>query len=264
MKRIANRSMRNAVNLDETESVLVITGLAREAACLKGQGLTAICSGANVATLRAALERLAETEFSCVVSFGLAGGLDHGLRPGDVVIGTNAVAEKASFAAHSRLVSILSEGLACVAKKTKVGSVAGVDAPAMHPLAKAALREKTDAVAVDMESHLAAEFAERRGIPFVAVRVVSDPASRALPPLAAHAVSADGSINFAFVLRELRRRPTQIRELIRAGLDARAAFASLGRCGSLLGPLLGLVLSDVRQGRDISVEDVLGRPLVLE
>ena len=45
-----------------------------------------LCSGANVDLLRASLDDVAETNFSGVVSFGLAGGLDHALRPGDVVV----------------------------------------------------------------------------------------------------------------------------------------------------------------------------------
>jgi adenosylhomocysteine nucleosidase len=263
MGRIARRSTGDE-NTSALDSVLVITGLAREAACAKGEGLTTICSGANVNLLRALLESHAHTNFSCVISFGLAGGLHHGLRPGDVVIGTTAVAEQESFAAHTRLVSILSEGLAGAGGKTKAGFIAGVDAPALNPLSKAFLREKTNAIAVDMESHVAAEFADRRGLPFVAVRVVSDPAHRTLPPLAARAVAPDGSVDIALVLRELRERPAQIADLIRAGLDARAAFSTLGRCGSLLAPLLGLALADVRQSRDILIEDELSGPLAIE
>jgi hopanoid-associated phosphorylase len=264
MERFANRPRRSAADQGDGAPALVVTGLAREAACLKGDGLTTICSGANVGSLRASLEKVVEAPFSCVVSFGLAGGLDHGLRPGDVVVGSETVAEHGSFGAHSRLVSILTEGLSGAGGKTKTGGLAGVDAPAMHPLAKARLRERTNAIAVDMESHVAAEFAQRRGLPFVAVRVVSDPASRALPPLAARAIAPDGSVDIAFVLQELRQRPAQLSELLRAGLDARAAFSTLSRCGSLLGPLLSLALSDVRQCRDIAVEDILGGPLLVE
>ncbi len=240
MARIARRQASGLVDR-RTSPVLVITGLAREAACVKGEGLITICSGANVDLLRVSLDDVAETNFSCVVSFGLAGGLDHALRPGDVVIGSKSVSERGSFSSHSRLVSILTEGLA----GAKTGFVAGVDAPALHPLAKATLREKTDAIAVDMESHIAAEFAERRGLPFVVVRVISDPARRALPPLAANAITPEGDVDIARILRELAQRPAQIGDLIRAGLDARAAFSSLSRCGLLLGPLLGLVLADV-------------------
>jgi adenosylhomocysteine nucleosidase len=125
------------------------------------------------------------------------------------------------------------------------GVVAGVDAPVLDRAAKAELRSTTEAIAVDMESHVAAKFAAKRGLPFAIVRVVSDPAGRALPRLAATAIKPDGGVDLAHVLRELGREPGQIGDLIQAGLDARAAFASLRRCGRLLGPLLRLGLSDL-------------------
>ena len=80
-------------------------------------------------------------------------------------------------------------------------------------------------------------------MPFAIVRAIGDPAARALPPLATRAIRPDGGVDVAGVLRELAREPAQLGDLIRAGLDARAAFATLGRCGGLIGPLLRLVLA---------------------
>jgi hypothetical protein len=77
------------------------------------------------------------------------------------------------------------------------------------------------------------------------VRVVADPATRALPPLAAKAITPDGYIDNGYVTRELIRAPGQIGELIRTGLDSRAAFSTLGRVGPALGPLLRLMLADL-------------------
>lgn len=223
--------------------ILVVTGLAREAVCVAGHGLTTICSGADVAVLAAALESVAHKDFAAVVSFGLAGGLDPILRPGDVVVGAEAVAQRARIATHPQFARALLEGLIGAGGKTILGGVAGVDAPVLDAPAKALLRMETQALAVDMESHLAAAYAEKRGLPFAIVRIVSDPASRALPALAASAVKPDGGVDIARIMRELAREPLQIGDLIRAGLDARAAFASLRRCGRLLGPLLRLVLT---------------------
>jgi adenosylhomocysteine nucleosidase len=224
---------------------LVVTGLTREAACAEGEGVATVCSAADVGILRASLARLTDADFAAVVSFGLAGGLDYGLRPGDVVVGSEAVTGEARFDAHPILAHLLSEGLANAGGKCVGGAVAGVEAPVLDRMAKAELRSRTEAVAVDMESHIAAEFAAARGLPFAIVRVISDPAARALPPLALAAIKPDGGVDLAQVLRELRREPRQIGDLMLAGLDARAAFASLRRCGRLLGPLLRLGLSDL-------------------
>lgn len=236
---------RRTADLSAVAPVLVIVGMKREAACAAGEGVTTLCSGANVARLRHQLDTLGENHFSAVVSFGLAGGLDYALRPGHVVVADAVVAGEARRDTHSRLSSVLMKGAAAAGCKVSPGAIVGVDAPAMHPAAKATLRESAQAVAVDMESHVAEEFACRRELPFVALRAISDPAARALPPLVAKALTPDGDIHALGVARELMRGPHQLGGMIRAGLDSRAAFVSLGRCGPLLGPLLRLMLADL-------------------
>lgn len=205
-----------------------------------------VCSGADTEGLRAALERTQGFALAGVVSFGIAGGLEPGLRSGDVVIGSAVVvADGPRYEADPKLSAILTEGLAASGGKIVSGVIVGVEAPVLNPEAKAALRAKTGAVVVDMETHIAAEFAARRRLPLAVVRVVSDPATRALPPLATTAVTPDGGVDFKAVFRSLAHEPGQIGDLILAGLDARKAFSTLGRCGRLLGPLLSLGLPDL-------------------
>lgn len=225
--------------------ILVVAGMKREAACAAGEGVVTLCSGADVARLRAALDNLRETEFSAVVSFGLAGGLDYDLRPGDMVVADTVVTGQARRPTHDRLSDVLAEAAGAAGCKVVPGAIVGVDAPAMDVEAKTFLRETARAVAVDMESHVAAAFAQARKLPFGVLRAISDPAARALPPLAAKAVTPSGDIDMGIVARELIRAPDQMGGLILAGLDSRAAFASLGRSGPLLGPLLRLVLANL-------------------
>ena len=225
--------------------LLVVTGMKREAACAAGEGVVTICSGADVARLRAELDRLGDTRFSAVISFGLAGALDYSLRPGNVVIADTVVSGDARHATHGRLSDILAEGAAARGCGSVPGAIVGVDRPAMDTAAKTLLRETAKAAAVDMESHIAAEFARTHKIPFAVLRAISDPAARALPPLAAKALTPEGDVDGKVVARELIRAPGQIGGLILAGLDSRAAFASLSRCGPLLGPLLRLMLADL-------------------
>jgi len=243
MARAAGRR-RNA-DLSAVAPILVVVGMKREAACAAGEGVKTLCSGANVARLRQQLDELNGTDFSAVVSFGLAGGLDDALRPGHVVVANAIVAGDARRDTHSRLSSALMKGAAAAGCKVTTGAIIGVDEPAMDPAAKAALRNGAQAVAVDMESHLAENFARARNLPFVALRAISDPAARALPPLVAKALTPDGDIQALGVARELIRRPRQLGGMIRAGLDSRAAFVSLSRCGPLLGPLLRRMLADL-------------------
>ncbi len=238
-------SRRRTAKLDALAPILVIVGMKREAACAAGEGVTTLCSGANAASLRRRLDALAEADFSAIVSFGLAGGLDHALRPGHVVVADAIVSGESRRDTHARFSSALMKGAVAAGCRVSPGAIVGVDEPAMHPAAKAALREGAQAVAVDMESHLAEDFARRRNVPFVALRAISDPAARALPPLVAKALTPDGDVDSLGVARELIRRPRQLGGMIRAGLDSRAAFVSLGRCGPLLGPLLRLMLAEL-------------------
>ena len=221
--------------------ILVVTGLAREAASL-GAGVVPLVSGADAGALRRALADKAKAPFSAVVSFGLAGGLDPSLSPGTMIVASGVVATSERFACPPALVQVLVEGFSGAGAATRQGLVAGVEAPVMTAAAKARLFRETGALAVDMESHLAAAFARQRGLPFAVARVVSDPARRALPPLAAKAVRPDGSVDLGLVLREIAREPRQLAGLLAAGLDSGAAFATLRRCGPLLGPLLRLAL----------------------
>lgn len=236
---------REAVRTEAPGPVLVVTGMKREAACVMEDGVVAICSGASVTRLRAELDRLNGTRFSAIVSFGLAGGLDYALRPGDLVIADSVVSGETRHETHGYLSGALAEAVAASGCKAVPGAIVGVDEPAMDTAAKASLRASARAHAVDMESHLAAEYARDRSIPFVALRAISDPASRALPPLAAKALTPAGDVDGKIVARELLRAPRQIGDLILAGLDSRAAFGSLGRCGPLLGPLARLMLADL-------------------
>lgn len=224
--------------------ILVITGLTREADCLRGEGVTYLCSGADATALRSMLASKDATQYSAIVSFGLAGGLDPVLRPGDAVVATYATSETESASRHQPALSqVLLEGFSGAGVDARHGSVTGVDLPVMTVVDKSTLRERSGAAAVDMELHLADAFARRHDLPFAIVRVIGDPAARALPPLAGKAIRPDGGVDVALVMRELVREPAQITDLIRAGLDARAAFATLRRCGGLIGPLLGLALA---------------------
>jgi adenosylhomocysteine nucleosidase len=176
------------------------------------------------------------------VSFGLAGGLDPTLSPGTMIVASGVVAGSERFECPPALARVLVEGFSGAGAAVRQGLVAGVEAPVMTAEAKAQLYRESGALAVDMESHLAAAFARQHGLPFAVARVVSDPAKRALPPLAAKAVRPDGSVDLALVLRELRREPRQLMGLIAAGLDSGAAFGALRRSGPLIGSLLRLAL----------------------
>ena len=107
------------------------------------------------------------------------------------------------------------------------GAIAGSDVMLVDAAAKAALHTATGALAVDMESHVAAAFAAAHGIPFAALRVISDDANRALPSAAQAGMKKDGGMDVLAVLKALARDPRQLPALIRTGREAEVAFRQL-------------------------------------
>jgi len=120
------------------------------------------------------------------------------------------------------------------------GGIAGYNTVVTRAADKAALHKASGAIAVDMESHIAAAYAHRHGLPFAVIRAISDPANRSLPGIATDALTPDGNVALSKVLGGLLRQPGQLPALISAGIDSERAFAALRRCRRLLGPLFGL------------------------
>lgn len=214
--------------------LLVVAGMKREARAAARAGVVTLCSGGDVALLARRLDALDAGEVNGVVSFGLAGGLDPTLAPGDLVLGSTVLAGTETHEADGALAVVLQDALKRAGLRCSAGHFAGVDAPVLTATAKAALYRRTGALAVDMESHVAARWAAARGLPFAVLRTISDPADRGLPPLAAGAIAADGGIALGAVVAGLMRSPRQLKALLAAGRDSRFAFAALRAAGPLL------------------------------
>jgi hopanoid-associated phosphorylase len=222
--------------------VLVVTGAAFEARIVAGEDVSVICSGGDPFQLRSRLGALDPNGFRAVISFGLAGGLDPALRPGDLIVANPVIANGGTWHATPPLAHALTSALR--ANESMVRSLAGVDAPVMDVADKTALRTTTGAAAADMESHIVAGFAHDNKRPWASVRVICDPAQRGLPPLAQQALKPDGGIDYAAVLGSLARDPLQVPALIRTGWDTAIAVAALRRARRLLGAGFGLVAAD--------------------
>jgi adenosylhomocysteine nucleosidase len=216
-------------------NVLIVCGLKREAAILAGPGRTTICGDGP--TLDARLSEIARFEPSLVISWGLCGGLDPRLRPGDLILGSEVISGDGAVRTDAALTSSLAQRLTSAGTRVAVERFAAADAPVATANAKAELRRATGAAAVDMESLTAGRFAIEHQIRFAIFRAVADPAERSLPPLALKAVDSDGRINALAVVGELIRSPGQFSGLHAAARDSRRAFKALARCRSLLSGL---------------------------
>jgi hopanoid-associated phosphorylase len=211
--------------------VLTVSGLAREARIAEGPGVRSVAAGR--ARLGGFIEAAIGDGAAGILSFGIAGGLDPKLRPGAVILAGGVIAGDRRWpvdaAWQARLAAQLPEALA--------GDLAGVDAPVLSPAGKAALAAR-GARAVDMESHIAARIAAAHGLAFAVLRVVCDPADRAIPPAAIAGMREDGGTDLGAILGALLRAPGQLPAMIRLAGEARAAFAALERCRRSLGAAL--------------------------
>jgi adenosylhomocysteine nucleosidase len=232
-------------NRIDPRPVLIVTGMVHEARIAAGPGMTVICSSSDPQQLRALLTVFDPSTIRGVISFGIAGGLDPTLRSGDVVVATEVLSGDTRWLAGLALNEELIASVAMGSRRVVRGGLAGVEQIVVAQSGKAALRSETGAAAVDMESHIAAAYAAEAGLPFAALRVISDPASRALPALARAAIKPNGEIDLRKVLRGLARNPATLRALVSTGIDFNRALRSLRGCrGFLLGGE-GLVAADL-------------------
>jgi len=222
--------------------IVAVTSLALEARIAGGPGVSVICSQGQ--RLAAALEFAVERGACGIISFGVAGGLAPGLAVGDWVAAAAVITGQRRFPTDQAWTRSLRERL----PQAVQADIFGMDSPAADPERKQSLYAQTGAVAVDMESHIAAEIAAAHQIPFAASRVIIDPADRPLPPAALVGLRSDGTADTVAVLRSVLQQPSQLPALVRTALDARIAGAALRRGRPMLGVGLGFPDFDDGQG----------------
>ena len=211
--------------------LLVVSGLAAESKIAASGGHATLCGGGDIARLEADIVAAFREGIAGIVSFGIAGGLAPNLPTGAIVVARSVLSNGGRHLCDPHWLERLRHRLPTASS----ADIFGVDAPLADPRRKASLGTETGAVAVDMESHIVARLAARHGVPFAAVRIISDPVERSLPPAALVGMRPDGKADIPAVLRSLWRTPRQLRPLVRTALDARLAFASLKQCRPSLG-----------------------------
>lgn len=179
-------------------TVAVLFALEREAGPFRraARGLAHVSvhvSGVGRARARAAATRLVETRPSLVIAAGFCGALVPALRAGDVV--------------RSPRVLTVDHLVSDPAEKRRLG--------ATHD-------------AVDMESAAVEEVCAAAGVPFVAVRAVSDTVETALSPQLVTLLSG-GNVSAWRACAALARRPVLLGEFLRLARDTKVAARNLAR-----------------------------------
>lgn len=176
-----------------------------------------------------------------LVSWGIAGGLDPDLPSGALIV------PGAVILADGERIDLFDlphadDGAAPL--------LAGSDTVVATPEAKLVIRSRTGAAAVDMETHRVASVARDAGLPCFAIRAISDPAERTMPPGTENAVDEAGNPLILPVIAGLIRRPASLGALLAAKRDFDTALATLSTLGpGLLGSFIERVQTDVRRTR---------------
>ena len=178
-------------------TVVAVTSLLLEARIAVGPGISVICGPASqlVTSLQAAIERGALG----IISFGVAGGLVPHLGPGDWVIGSGVRTSDERYPADRRWSHRLLKAIPGSVR----AEIAGADAPIACSSDKIRLHALTGAMAVDMESHIAAKVAALNHVPFVVCRTVIDALNRDLPPAAVIELRHDGTPDLLAISRSV-------------------------------------------------------------
>lgn len=204
--------------------MLCTTGLAAEAKIARGAGLPAVVGGGDHRRTVAVVEEAAAAA-ECLVSFGIAGALAPHLRAGDIVLSTEVIDDDRRWLSSERLrpqIAGLARELAAAE-----GPVLGARLVVATKADKRRAWQDTGALAVDLESVVVARAAAALGIPFVVLRAIADPASRALPPAALLPLTESGRPDVGQILASVMRRPQQLPTLFGVAREARQALAAL-------------------------------------
>jgi len=196
--------------------VLVCFAVPEEAVPLRKAlppGVEVVVSGMGAAAAeRAVKSKLAERNWRLVLTCGFAGGLSPDLP-----------AEKVVFDADENFPLRLA--------LTSAGAVPArfhcAERVAVTAREKAALRERTGAEVVEMESGVIRRLCRERGIPSATVRVISDAAHEDLPLDFNALMQADGRLNVARLALAVLSRPQKIPALMALGRRSKAAAARL-------------------------------------
>jgi adenosylhomocysteine nucleosidase len=156
--------------------------------------------------------RLLIRDFSphTLVSFGFAGGLSPELARGTLVIGTALVCDDSAgkvVAANRDLVDQIQSAADGAELPVQQGILVTTWQIVADPAAKSALRGRSGACAVDMETAGIVEVAHQVGLPWVAIRAIVDGAGDSLPEACLTTLHEDGHVAAGRLIRTICRSP---------------------------------------------------------
>ena len=162
-----------------------------------------------------------------LIGAGVAGGLSPRLFAGSLVASRRIVDDAGEAPRPDEALLARAVAAGAVAATLLTVSRPVVAASAKVELARTLGADDRDPAAVDMESAAWSRVAAARGIPFLAVRAISDRFDEDLPSYLADCVGADGGVRRRAVVRRALANPSTIPALWRMRRRVDAAVAVL-------------------------------------
>jgi adenosylhomocysteine nucleosidase len=208
----------------DTRPILFVVGMQSEAKIARGSGAAVVISAGNADILKKRLEAYSRANVRGVISFGVAGGLSPDGNPGDLYLSNEVITKGAQWNVDAALRAALAKAARAAGLSSRSTLDLGADGvSATTPAERQQLHKQSGADVVDNESHIAAAFAQREGLPFAVVRVVSDPSNITLPPAALLPLKPNGAPDGGAILKSLAEHPGQLGMLIKiAGFEKKA------------------------------------------
>lgn len=196
--------------------------------------LMAVRSGVGIENALQAGRWLVRQGVAALLSVGVAGGLQPGLLPGDLIVAEKVVeqgsdGESEAWDSDGAVVEFAYSTLLAEGMSVRKGSIISTQTPLLSAQGKTTLYSKTNALIVDMESSAVARVAAESDLPFLALRVVSDSLERTPGQDLAGCLDQSGKIRLPLFLRNISRKPSLIPELFRTAMDFAVALSSLKR-----------------------------------
>ena len=170
---------------------------------------------------------------SGVIVVGFAGGLSTSVRPGGVVV-ADAVLDVGARQQHRPDTGLLNAAAQVAVPSVQVscGLLATADRTLVRAAEKRELARQTGAIAVDMESAGAIAAATRYGVPWLAVRVITDGVDDDLPfdfnaPQFKASADPNGGVDRGRIVASALLQPWKIPALIRLGSRSSLAAKNL-------------------------------------
>ena len=201
------RAMRRILSQPKT---LLRTPVKISSGQCNGMSVFLIQTGIGAESVAASFDFAAERfPINHVLSVGLCGGLTETLSVGDLLVPTEVIGEEG----ETILCSPFSSPPDRPAALSQKGRLLTTAAPIFDSKQRHTHSDRFDADGVDMESFHLAKQAQSRGLPFQAIRSVSDDHLSELPAWSMELMRKNGELNFSALTTGLLRNPSRLLKL---------------------------------------------------